>query len=206
MKNIRPEVALWIQTITLIVIWALLLYFSTTGFVLDWEAARKIPEVVLLYGVLYFIFTKWLWRWSWLNGWLIPLPDLQGTWKGTLTSTWTNATTGAPPSQVPVLFVIRQSFSTISCTVHTHESISVSVAASFEADKNNDAKRISYVYTNTPRVPFRDRSVVHDGAAVLRVVSQTSPRLEGEYWTNRKTTGEMTLTFRDRELAEAFSD
>ena len=90
--------------------------------------------------------------------------------------------------------------------MHTKESSSFSMAASFHIDDDSDAKSISYVYTNTPRVSVRDRSVVHDGAAVLRVITATELRLEGEYWTNRKSTGEMNLTRSSTKLVDGFQE
>jgi hypothetical protein len=52
----------------------------------------------------------------------------------------------------------------------------------------------------------RLRSIVHDGAATLRVVTGPELCLEGEYWTNRKSTGEIHLKRATTETADGFSE
>lgn len=193
MKNIRHEIALWIQAGVFIGLWLLLIYVADAKPAVGVTALSKIPDVVFLYGVLYLIFAKWLWRWRNLQGWLIPFPDLEGTWEGYLQTTWKDLTTGVMPGPIRMILVVKQTFTTISCTMHTVESSSESSAASFRVDEDSDTRSLAYVYGNTPRVGVRERSVVHQGAATFRVVRAPELRLEGEYWTNRKSTGEMRL-------------
>ena len=64
----------------------LLVYLSDTPPAISVDALARIPDVVLIYGVLYLIFIRWLWRLRILKGWLIPFPDLEGSWKGTLST------------------------------------------------------------------------------------------------------------------------
>ena len=64
---------------------------------------------------------------------------------------------------------------------------------------------MSYNYTNDPRVTVRGRSERHTGAAILKLSTQPQMRLTGEYWTSRKTTGEMDFTFESRPMMEAFT-
>lgn len=206
MKNIRHEIALWVQAALFIGLWMMLVHLSEPKPAISLAALAKIPDVVFIYGVLYLIFIKWLWRLPAFKGWLIPFPDLEGTWKGTIKSTWVDPSTGRPPEPIPMILVIRQTFSTLSCTMHTKESSSFSTAASLHIDDDSDAKSISYVYTNTPFVSVRDRSVVHDGAAILRVITKPELRLQGEYWTNRKSTGEMLLTRSSTKLTDGFQE
>lgn len=206
MKNVRHHIAIWVQASLFIGIWMLLVYLSDAKSAISVAALARIPDVVLIYGALYLIFTKWLWRHWVFAGWLIPFPNLEGTWKGTIRSTWVDPSTGRPAEPSPMVLVIRQTFSTLSCSIYTRESSSVSTAASLHIHEDSDAKSISYAYTNTPRVGVRDRSVVHDGAAMLRVVTTPELRLKGEYWTNRKSTGEMELTRSSRKLSDEFQE
>jgi hypothetical protein len=204
MKNIRHEIALWVQAGTFIGLWVLLLYLSAPHLLVTWEAARRIPEVVVIYGLLYFVFTKWLWRLKVFQGWLIPFPDLEGTWRGTLASTWVDPETGMAIDPIPVVVAIRQSFSGLSCSMYTKESTSTSIASSFHMDEESGVGWIAYVYTNTPTVVVRGRSATHDGAVKLRVIKRPRLMLEGEYWSNRKTTGSIHLEWVERNAAEAF--
>ncbi len=202
MRNIKQEAAIWIQLMILVIVWVVILYASHTTLEINWEAVKKLPDVVVVYSAIYLAFTKWAWRWRLLQGWLVPFPDLQGTWRGELRTTWRDPATGITPGPIPVTVVIRQTFSTVSVVMYTQESMSYSTAASLTEDDDRSVKRLSYTYTNTPRVGVRDRSIVHDGAAVLRIVGDPEKKLEGEYWTNRRSTGEFTLRYESRRLAE----
>src|SRR5437879_466143 len=113
MKNIRREVAIWIQLGSFICVWLLILLLSGTRMQIGWEAARKFPEAVMIYSGGHLFFTTLAWRWKAFQGWLVPFPDLQGTWVGTIQTTWTDTTTVLARPPIPVLLVIRQSFSSI---------------------------------------------------------------------------------------------
>jgi predicted pore-forming effector associated with SMODS systems len=205
MKNIRREIAVWVQFIVFLHIWASILYVSRVELKINWEAFKKIPETIAVYSVLHLIFTSYAWRFPILQGWLVPYPDLEGTWEGFLESTWVDPRTGLRIAAVPVVLVIKQSFSSINCTMHSRESSSFSNTAQISPEDESDVLRLSYNYTNRPKAGVRDRSEIHDGAAILRIVTTPQRALEGEYWTGRKTTGDLRLTFRSKDLADRFS-
>jgi hypothetical protein len=204
MKNIRREIAIWVQFGALIFIWIAILYLSGIDFQINWEALKKIPEVVTIYSVLYLLFTRWAWRLRIFQHWLVPYPDLQGTWGGILESTWVDPRTGKRVEPIPILITIRQSFATISCAMYSGESSSYSSAAQINADEEGGSLHLSYAYTNRPKAAVRDRSEIHDGAASLEIIAKPHRTLEGEYWTSRKTTGDIRVTFKSRDLASGF--
>jgi hypothetical protein len=115
MKNIRQEAITWLQLITFVAIWIVLILISTRELSINWEVVKLLPEVVTIYTIMYLIFTKWGWRLPFLQGWLVPFPNLEGTWQGTLQTTWQNPETGTTPPPIPIVLVIKQSFETISC-------------------------------------------------------------------------------------------
>lgn len=205
MKNIRKEIALWLQVGTFLAVWVAILFFSGIEFRINWEALKKLPEAIGIYLILLLAFTTWAWRLPFLQGWLVPYPDLEGTWEGTLESTWVDPTTGLRKPAIPIVLVIKQSFSSISCTMHTQESTSFSNAAQISTDDESGIVRLSYNYTNRPKATVRDRSEIHDGAAILRIIKGIPLAMEGEYWTSRRTTGDMQLKFKSRKLADGFS-
>jgi hypothetical protein len=88
--------------------------------------------------------------------------------------------------------------------LYTAESESYSVAASINRDDDSDILRLDYSYTNRPKLSLRDRSAIHDGAASLRIITSPARLLQGEYWTSRKTTGEMSFVFTDKAVAQTF--
>jgi hypothetical protein len=101
---------------------------------------------------------------------------------------------------IPAILVIRQDFLSISCAMHTRQSDSYSTAALISLDDESGRLRLSFNYTNKPKATARDRMAIHYGAAILQIGNGPSRSLEGEYWTSRRTTGEILLKFRSRAL------
>jgi len=205
MKNIRKEILVWIQLVSFVAIWAAVLFFSRTSLKIEWEAIKKLPDVVTIYVLLVLIFTNWAWRLPIFKGWLVPFPDLQGTWKGTLQSTWIDPATSQKIQPKDVMLVIKQTFSNISCVMYTDESNSFSNTAQINQDDDSGIFRLSYNYTNRSKANVRDRSVIHDGAAILKVITEPEKSLEGEYWTSRKTTGDISVKFISKKLSQTNS-
>ncbi len=206
MEKVNGNIKLYAQIITFLLIWIAILYAAGVFTAFDfWSAAKKIPLAIAVYAIIGIIFTKYLWRLSILQGWLIKIPDLQGTWRGELKSEWVNADTELGTNPIPVILVIRQTFSDIKCTLMTAESISYSVTADIDKAYGGDDLYLSYNYTNRSKATIRDRSPIHDGAVMLKIIKKPHLLLEGEYWTSRKTIGEISLRFEAKKLAEQFS-
>jgi hypothetical protein len=202
LKNIRSEIQLWVQAIAFVVAWVVVLRATKTPFEINAEALKCLPEAVTVYAIFHLAFVGWLWKFPLFRCWLVPLPNLTGSWKGTLKSTWHGAV-GSNPVTRDITLVIRQRFSSISCVLYTAESMSVSDAAVLTDGGETGVPLLSYNYQNTPRVSLRQRSNVHLGAVVLRFETSSGEWfLRGEYWTNRQTAGEMELKFVSRK-AEA---
>ena len=205
MKNIRKEILVWIQLTSFVVIWVAVLFFSGNSLKIGWEAIKKLPDVVTIYVLLVLIFTNWAWRLPIFKGWLVPFPDLQGTWKGTLQSTWIDPATSQKIQPKDVMLVIKQTFSNISCVMYTDESNSFSNTAQINQDDDSGIFRLSYNYINRSKANVRDRSAIHDGAAILKVITEPEKSLEGEYWTSRKTTGDISVKFISKKLSQTNS-
>ena len=188
------------QAVAFIAAWVIVLGATKTPFEINPEALKLLPEAVTVYACFHLLFVEWLWKLPLLRGWLVPLPDLTGTWKGTLTSTWQGNSESTPLTR-DITLVIRQKFSSKSSVLYTAESSSESDAAMLKDGGDSGVPILSYNYQNTPRVSVRQKSNVHLGAVVLRL--HTSPSdwiLRGEYWTNRQTAGDMELKFVSRKL------
>jgi hypothetical protein len=198
MKSVREEALRWVQFLTFAAIWIGLIFLTQREMNITVETIKTIPDAITIYAVLAFFFVKWGWKWRIFRGWLVPFPNLQGTWEGTITSTW-KSTAGQAPAPIPATLVIRHKFSEISCVLYTGESESHSMAAQVNEDSAG-VLRLSYTYTSRPKPSVRDRSEIHDGAAVLTVGEAPTLSLKGEYWTGRKTTGEMSFQFKSRKV------
>jgi hypothetical protein len=201
LKNIRDEAQFWAQAIAFIAAWVIVLGATKTPFQINTEALKLLPETVTVYACFHLLFVKWLWKIPLLRGWLVPLPNLTGTWKGTHTSTWRGGSDGSATTR-DITLVIRQRFSSISCVLYTAESSSESDAAMLKDGGETEIPILSYNYQNTPKMSVRQRSNVHLGAAVMRLhTSSKEWILRGEYWTNRHTAGDMELKYVSRKFA-----
>lgn len=197
---------IWIRLVSFVALWGIFLKQSRklpTAF--SWDGLSQLPNVVTAYVILDAVFRKWLWRLPYLQGWLIPYPDLEGTWTGTLQTTWIDPKTKKAPGPIPMKLVITQSFDSTRCVMHTKESSSFSTSAAFHRDEGDGVITLSYIYTNRPEITIRNRSSIHDGAARLSVISKRKKELRGEYWTSRGTTGNIQLKYKSSERDESFS-
>jgi hypothetical protein len=169
-----------------------------------WAMAKigyeSIPFLLILVG----LFVSYAWKWRCFRGWLVPFPDLNGTWQGLLHSTWINPQTQQRVAPIPIIVTIRQTFVHLSCVVRTAESSSHSFIADFWLDASNQVRKLSYSYQNQPKPTVVDRSPPHSGTAVFEIIGTPVTKLKGTYWTERKTTGEIELAFRQKELLEEF--
>jgi len=155
------------------------------------------PTPLRLYSVgvtavtlVFLTYDEYLWRWKFVR-YFTGLPLLEGTWRGTLLSSFIHDGQQIPP--IPTVLRIKQTASTVSITLFTAESSSVSEQA--RLTKEPDGRwRLSWLYANTPRPSVRYRSDRHHGACYLYVGPTSEDGLRGEYFTDRLTRGELQLT------------
>jgi hypothetical protein len=165
------------------------------------DMLRLIPIVATVDGIACFVFTVWLWRWKRLQGWLIPFPDLNGTWQGHIQTSWKDAE-GKTLGPIPTILTIKQSFLKMSCVMQTDEMESHSYLEGFCIDKGTQIRRLCYSYTSRPKALLRERSTPHDGTMLFNIIGSHVHKLEGEYWTQRQTVGTITLSFLTDELLD----
>lgn len=162
---------------------------------------RPIPKVVTADLLIVAVFMKWFWRWKYLQGWLVPFPDLNGTWVGHIQTNWKDAE-GNVPGPIPTMLTIKQTFGRISCVMRTGEMESHSYLEGFCIDNEAQVRRLCYSYTSKPKAALRSRSTPHDGTMLFNIIGNPVSKLQGEYWTQRQTTGTITLTFRKKEVLD----
>lgn len=153
-------------------------------------------------SVFVWLFDRWLWCWVPFS-WLVRRPDLRGTWQGEIASQWINPATKATPAPIPAFVSVTQTASTLYLRQFTAESESATLAASILKDPD-DAESIAVVYRNDPKVSVRERSPIHFGGMHLRVSGDDA--LEGDYWTDRKTNGRLTLKRVSSKKCRSFAD
>lgn len=195
MKHFNVKAFLWIVVPVSIIVWIFLVVFTEAGADPILNAIKRIPTVITIDFGLWVLFMKWAWKWNIFQGWLVPFPVLEGIWTGHLRSTWVDPESGKTLPPIPISLVIRQSFLSISCAISTKESSSISYSADIIVDK--DRRRTQFIchYTNRPQASVRNRSEIHDGTALLDIINDDAKEMKGEYWTSRKTTGDIEVKF-----------
>ena len=157
---------------------------------------RNVSFVVFLIGTVLTSLANFLWRHIWRYFPAIEratFPDLNGSWEGNLVTTWTDPST-KPPPPIKTKTVIKQTLFSTAVTLQTDESQSCSTRCYLEADRGAGIYRLWYSYDNRPKAEVRYRSARHEGVAWLELdIESDRIRLVGQYFTERRTTGDMDL-------------
>jgi hypothetical protein len=162
------------------------------GVQLSGTISKVLGSLPVLIVVLFAIFDTWLWHIGPIKR-LAKRPDLNGTWKGTLTSLRADGSgQEVAHAPIPVFLAIKQSYLNLNITLLSQESSSRSIAALVQVNPEGNFT-VYYHYTNTPGLTVRDRSPIHSGGAKLEVTDVAPQSLEGEYWTDRRTRGAFTM-------------
>lgn len=196
MKNLKFERFLWLILPFSAAVWFARAVVTPGALSGAWEFIKLLPDVISVDVVLAWLFVKWMWKWPIFKGWLVPFPDLNGTWQGAIQTTWVNEKTGKTPDPIPVILTINQSFVHISCVMRTGEMTSHSYSAEFVFDEESRTRSLVYTYSSKPRPTVAGRSARHAGTIVFEIIGDPVKKLKGQYWTARKTTGEIDLQFK----------
>ncbi len=140
----------------------------------------------ILLGIIYFG-----WRWLWkkipiLNSFLFP--DLNGEWDMTIHWRW-NGKGGVAQATA----YIKQDFLKISMEVASEDSDSSTLLAKPQKDPESGRAILYYIYRNTPKLKDENDSSSYDGTAILKLDHNSTNLLEGNYYTDRLTTGHYKL-------------
>jgi hypothetical protein len=195
--NKRPLwIALWIAAF----LWYGILWLSGQGVSLKGlRLFASIPGVIL---VLAGVFDRWAWRWPVVRRYLAQTPDVRGTWKGTLVTTW-QPVDGASMEPISAFLVVRQTFTGIWARLLSERSASESVSARL-IPAADGVTTMAAVYRNTPRMLERATSPLHFGAFLVELHDDPVNALTGHYWTDRETAGDMEFAARSKKLATSY--
>ncbi|RQO40166.1 hypothetical protein DBR39_04235 [Chryseobacterium sp. KBW03] len=153
------------------------------------KAITHISTTISINIVIWMIFITWAWKWKIFYPWLVPFPNLSGNWVGTVKSNWKEKQL----EPIPIEISIIQNFFNIQVKIKTNESRSYSIGASFDIDTERGFQQLFYSYLNTPKSGVRERSEMYYGSTILNFDGFKVEKMDGEYWTDRETTGEITL-------------
>mgnify|MGYP000049928552 FL=1 len=188
--------------------WAAVLLFQ--GVPLTLAHLTPFGTVVGVLALAALLLEHVLWRQQWLHGWFVQRPNLRGTWKVKLQSDRVDPTTGVPIPPITGFMGVEQTLSSLQMHLMTPDSESWFVAHSIGASPSENGYRIFGIYVNKPNVHLRSStSNMHCGVIVIdsHGESRGMPMaLTAEYWTDRKTTGHMTLSDRSNTIFTRFED
>lgn len=206
MRNVTIKSSLYLLVGISAIAWFSLAYFTGLDLSKVKDFFVLVPKVVSIDLLIIAVFVKWGWKLKVFRGWLVPFPNLNGSWLGFIHSDWKKTDTGEKPPPIPVMLTVNQSFFHISCMMRTGEMESSSYSEGFLIDPDRQIKNIAYSYTSKPRLSLSDRSIPHDGTVVFKIVEKPKLKLVGRYWTERLTKGEILLEFHSKELLEELPD
>ena len=205
MKNINVKYFLYLIVGISFITFFILLWIKNVETINLEAVVDLLPTVITVDVVFLGVFSKYLWKIKLLRDWLVPFPNLNGTWKGHINTTWDDPLTKQRPESIPAILTIKQSFFNVSCVMRTAEMTSRSIVSDFVLDKENQVKRLFYSYDSNPIQTVKERSPQHCGTVVFDIVENSKIVLKGEYWTGRKTTGDIELTFWKKEHLDYYS-
>lgn len=199
MKNMKIKNYVYMLVIVSAVAW---IFFAIKdgADLSDFKAFFKlVPNVVTVDMIFIGFFIKFGWKAKIFQGWLVPFPDLNGTWIGYIHSDWVDPNTNERVKPIPTMLTVYQTFLETNCIMRTGEMKSYSIAEGFNINTEQQLKQLSYIYTSKTRTLVSDRSPQHDGAMVFDIIGADSKKLKGKYWTERKTKGEIVLEFHSKK-------
>lgn len=176
------------QKIINICVWSALILF-TLRCVISWESILKGISLYDLFGyageaisvavIFAGVYEKVLWRINPFEN----TPKLAKRYIGSLKSSYDHIERDAT-------LEIKQTLLSVHVTLITKESKSKSLSAS--VDEILGEMQLTYCYLNAPKSEYRDRSEIHYGTATLSITNPMT--LDGQYYTDRKTNGDMVFT------------
>ena len=190
------------QVVALVVVAVFAVGIWSTGGDVEIEWLRFFSGAVLLAILALNLWERFLWRIPLIQK-IAGVPrDLRGTWKGKLTSFWTDPATGESPAPKIVYLVIRQTATTVSAVLHTDELRSHSTLG--RVHSQNGLVSLDYVYLGRPDSRVEHRSRMHHGSASLDVSGLPATRLSGRYWTDRDSRGELEFSDRHSQIVDDY--
>lgn len=189
-------------------IWVIVLLCQGTP--VTWAHGRPFSIVVSTLVALGLLLEFVLWRQPWLHGWFVKRPDLRGTWRIELQSSYVRPETNERVPMIVCYMGVKQTLSRLQMHLMTPESESWFIADHIRLSPNGSGYQVIGVYTNEPNLHLRGARIseMHQGAIIIETHGPVlrPNTLTAKYWTDRKTTGTMEFTARVDEVCTRFAD
>lgn len=177
-SNERKMVPLYIAIVSVLLGLYIQSLIATNNIAVPWWI--EVPSVFALYGVLYALFDKYLWKYRVfrLVG-IVKTPNLNGTWKGTILSSYNNFKL---PYSMNVKII--QNWTKMSILLKTNSSSSYSTIAGITTE-NPEKMMLTYQYVNEPNDNSPATMHMHRGTAILDIEVDCN-KLIGGCYSNRE--------------------
>lgn len=202
----RVHVTVFVAAAALV--WLAVLVLQGTE--VTWEHGRPFSIVVSVLVGLRAALEYFLWRLPPIQGVLVKRPDLRGTWRVELQSSYVCADTG---ERVPVSVCymgVKQTLSTLQMHLMTPESESWLIADHVRPSRKGTGFQVIAVYENEPDIHLKvtGKSQMHTGAMVIESHGQgrRPASLSGKYWADRGTVGTVEFSSRSDRVFTKFGD
>ncbi len=192
MNYLNKKIYVGIFSILSIAIYLIAIWFFSASEESFLNHFKAISVAVSFDGVFIWLFTKYIWKWKRLYNWLVPFPDLNGTWKGEIKSNYIDKNTQAKIGEISATLTIQQSFVYTHCLLKTATMESSSFVSQFDINKEKQQLKLVYSYGGEANLLLKDKNPTHFGTTMLNIEANGEV-LRGSYWTDRKTTGELTF-------------
>jgi hypothetical protein len=182
-----------ITHVQLAIVIAVAIILKLAGLSFDWTVSVVFALVLL--------FEFFLWRFFIFKAWLVKRPLLWGTWRAELRTDWVDPETNQTKPPIHGFMTIWQTYTRLRLQLYTEESSSKMLGVELRCEEDGSFTIVG-VYRNEPRYsvrtdsPTRPGSAIHLGALELQVRGDPAHTIEGHYWTDRKTGGEIILASR----------
>lgn len=189
------------STLARVIAFAVSAVYSVILFFLDFDAPlwwrfvlSGLPTVAV--GAL-LLWDLWAWHLKPVRK-IIRRPDLRGFWRVSLTP--------HPDSLIPDggnwgpidgFVEIRQSFWSLHVRQYTKESESFSSSSTWVPTPGNEVDAVLFTYNNKPKMSESHRSPPNMGTCSLGPTNMKPREVEGTYFTDRLTKGDLVLTWID---------
>ena len=170
----RVDVVVVLAFLSVAVTYGFYFFLHKTG--IQWPWWLEAPSMWGVFGGLYTLFEKKLWRCKWLHRiGLVKVPDLNARWH-------VQGHSSTREEDFAGEILVRQTWTHLSITMETEHSKSHSLTASLLLNQP-DGVTLSYEYRNEPKPNALPTMHAHRGTAVLYLKDEN--HLEGEYYSGR---------------------
>lgn len=164
---------------------------ALTGLSTDGVLFKSLNALPLALVILFGIYDRWAWRWPVLVR-FAPVPDIGGTWYGHYQAQWIDPDGSRQDSSGRAVLNIKQQLTALSISLLSDESKSSSVLSNVQLEPSGEFL-IAYQYDNRPLMQRRSELPSHVGSATLAAATRQPSELNGSYWTDRFSRGEMVF-------------